>query len=62
MSQMIHFLNAVRRFSSDERGVTAIEYALIAALVAVGIIAATTGLGDAISGLFNDIRTKLNAV
>ena len=41
------------RFMKDESGATAIEYGLIAALVAVAIIGAATMLGTKISGTFN---------
>jgi pilus assembly protein Flp/PilA len=47
------------RFAGDESGATAIEYGLIAALIAVGIIAAATTLGGSLAGLFNKIGTKL---
>ena len=43
----------VERFVKDESGATAIEYGLIAALIAVGIIAAARGLGSQISSTFN---------
>lgn len=53
-------MNTVARFMNDESGATAIEYGLIAALIAVGIIAAATTLGNSLSGLFNRIGTRLN--
>lgn len=53
-------MNIVARFANDESGATAIEYGLIAALIAVGIIAAATTLGGSLSGLFNTISGKLN--
>jgi pilus assembly protein Flp/PilA len=53
-------LNTVAKFIDDESGATAIEYGLIAALIAVGIIAAATTLGGGLSTLFNNISTKLN--
>ena len=49
------------RFIRDESGATAIEYGLIAALIAVGIIAAATTLGSSLSSLFTRISTKLDA-
>jgi pilus assembly protein Flp/PilA len=52
-------MQTIRRFAGDESGATAIEYGLIAALIAVGIIAAATTLGGSLSGLFNKIATKL---
>ena len=53
-------MNTVARFVNDESGATAIEYGLIAALIAVGIIVAATTLGGSLSGLFNKISTKLD--
>jgi pilus assembly protein Flp/PilA len=50
----------VAKFINDESGATAIEYGLIAALIAVGIIAAATTLGGGLSTLFNNISTRLN--
>ena len=47
------------RFIKDESGATAIEYGLIAALIAVGIIAAATTLGGNLSTLFNNIAARL---
>ena len=56
-----HFMNTIARFANDESGATAIEYGLIAALIAVGIIAAATALGGSLSSLFARVSTKLNA-
>jgi pilus assembly protein Flp/PilA len=53
-------MNTLARFVNDESGATAIEYGLIAALIAVGIIAAATTLGGSLSGLFNRISTQLD--
>jgi pilus assembly protein Flp/PilA len=49
----------VRNFVSDESGVTAIEYALIASLIAVFIITAVTLVGTKVSTVFNEIGTTL---
>ena len=49
----------VVRFLKDESGATAIEYGLIAALIAVGIIAAARGLGSQISTTFNTVATTM---
>jgi pilus assembly protein Flp/PilA len=49
----------VRNFLSDESGVTAIEYALIASLIAVFIIGVVTTVGQNISTVFNQIATTL---
>ena len=50
----------LKRFAADDSGATAIEYGLIAALIAVGIIAAATTLGTSLSGLFTRIGGKLD--
>jgi pilus assembly protein Flp/PilA len=52
-------MNIFARFAQDESGATAIEYGLIAALIAVGIIAAATTLGGNLSGLFDGIADRL---
>jgi pilus assembly protein Flp/PilA len=43
----------------DRRAVTAIEYALIAALIAVVIIVAVRTLGNNISNTFNNVSSEL---
>ena len=45
----------------DEAGATAIEYGLIAALIAVAAITAMQGLGTQLSTTFNDVKTELAA-
>ncbi|MBW8734538.1 MAG: Flp family type IVb pilin [Asticcacaulis sp.] len=45
------------QFSRDESGATAIEYGLIAALIAVALIAILTTLGSNLSGTFNKVAT-----
>jgi pilus assembly protein Flp/PilA len=47
------------RFAKDESGATAIEYGLIAALIAVGIIGAATTLGSQISATFGRVSDEL---
>lgn len=49
----------VKSFISDKAGVTAIEYGLIAALVAVAIITAVTGLGTKLAATFTNITNSL---
>ncbi|MCK9550596.1 Flp family type IVb pilin [Aquamicrobium sp.] len=49
------------RFAKDESGATAIEYGLIAALIAVAIIGAATTLGTNISTTFSTVATKIGA-
>lgn len=52
-------LSRIRTFLRDEKGATAIEYGLIAALVAVVIIGAVTTMGSSISTTFTSIATAL---
>jgi pilus assembly protein Flp/PilA len=54
-------LNATRRFLRDEEGVTAIEYGLIAALIAVVIIGSVRLVGTSLGGVFADIAEALGA-
>ena len=44
---------------SDETGATAIEYGLIAALIALAAISAVTNIGKNLSSTFNTVATKL---
>jgi pilus assembly protein Flp/PilA len=53
--------NLISRFVRDESGATAIEYGLIAALVAVAIITALTTLGTNLSSTFSGVSNKLTA-
>lgn len=46
-------------FLKDEEGATAIEYALIAGIIAIGILASLGEVRDAITGLFDRIVTAL---
>jgi pilus assembly protein Flp/PilA len=47
------------RFVKDEAGVTAMEYGLIAALIAVVIIGAVQAVGTGLTGTFNNVAAKL---
>jgi pilus assembly protein Flp/PilA len=49
----------ISRFVRDESGATAIEYGLIAALIAVVIITALTTIGTSLNVKFNSIATTL---
>lgn len=56
--RMIAIQGQVARFSASEDGATAIEYGLIAALIAVGILIAMTTLGGGVSTMFEYISTR----
>jgi pilus assembly protein Flp/PilA len=53
--------NLITRFRKSEKGATAIEYGLIAALIAVVIITAITAVGTSLTGAFNTVSTKVDA-
>ena len=50
------FFNKLAR---DEQGATAIEYGLIAALIAVAAITAMSSLGGTLSSTFNNVNTQM---
>lgn len=56
LAQIRHTLALLR---ADHRAVTAIEYALIAALIAVVIVGAATQLGQNVSSTFNNVSSEL---
>ena len=51
----------IKSFSADEGGATAIEYGLIAALIAVAIIGSLTSLSGAIGNTFGRASNSLTA-
>jgi pilus assembly protein Flp/PilA len=54
-------LKFIRKLLRDEAGPTAIEYGLIAALIAVVTIAGLTTLGTTLNARYNAIATKVGA-
>ena len=52
-------MNLFQRLLHEEEGVTAIEYGLIAALIAVAIIATVTTVGTNLNGTFTKVSQKL---
>ena len=48
-----------KKFVNNESGATAIEYGLIAALIAVVIIVAVTSVGTELTSTFNTVASKL---
>lgn len=52
-------MTSIVRFIKDEEGVTAIEYGLLAALIALAIIIGATALGTNLNSLFNYIAGKV---
>ena len=51
--------NLLNRFAKDESGATAIEYGLIAALIAVVIIGALTLVGEGLTEKFTKVSDEL---
>ena len=49
----------VLRLIEDDRGVTAIEYTLIAALIAMAFVALVTAIGDFVSTPFDQVAAYL---
>jgi len=56
---MSTFISAVRTFIADEDGVTALEYGMIAALIAAVIVTVVSDLGTAVLGAFEKIADAL---
>ena len=52
-------MNKIRTLMSNNRGATAIEYALVASLISVAAIAAFHNLGDGVFGKFNSVDQTL---
>lgn len=57
---MVHLFRVASRLRSDEQGATAIEYGLLAALVAVAVIGAVTSLSDELYTQFNTVQTEFS--
>ncbi|KVD47932.1 pilus assembly protein [Burkholderia sp. MSMB1072] len=58
---MSKLIQQAGRFIRDEDGVTAIEYGLIAALIAVGIILALSTIGKDLKTVFSTIAADLDS-
>ena len=54
-------MKRIRKFFKSDLGATAIEYGLIAALIAVVIIAALQLTGNSLKQVFNNISTNLSS-
>jgi len=52
-------IRSLKSFFDDDRGATAIEYALIASLIAVALVVALTSLGTGLSSEFSEISGVL---
>ncbi len=56
------FFQSFKSFWIDEDGATAIEYGLLASLIALAIVGGATALGGSINDLFNTVSTTLDGV
>lgn len=59
MDKLISFAAKTRQFVRDESGATAVEYAMLAAGVAVAIIAAVNALGTSTNAMYTSVQTSL---
>jgi pilus assembly protein Flp/PilA len=53
-------MNMITRFANDESGATAIEYGLLAALIAVFCIPVFTSAGKSLTGTFTNITAGID--
>ena len=53
-------MSKIRKLFKNEKGATAIEYGLIAALIAVAAIGAMQGIGNSLNNTFNNVSSHLN--
>ena len=58
---MSKYLATLNKLVRDEKGVTALEYGLIAALIAVAIIGAVSTLGNSLSAEFGYVSSKFSS-
>ncbi|MCA9462707.1 MAG: Flp family type IVb pilin [Nitrospirales bacterium] len=53
-------VNQIMRFVKEDEGATAIEYGLLAALIAAVIVGAVTSLGTNVNTAFNNVATGIS--
>ncbi|MCA8993782.1 MAG: Flp family type IVb pilin [Planctomycetaceae bacterium] len=58
---MIRFTDAVKNFLQEEDGPTAVEYAVMLALIVIVCLTAIRAVGTATSSNFNNIANELNS-
>jgi pilus assembly protein Flp/PilA len=51
--------NLIKKLHKDNKGATAIEYGLIAGLIAIVIVTAVTTLGTNVSNIFTNVNAKV---
>ena len=52
-------MRGLTRIIFNERGATAIEYALVGALISIAALAAMTNLGGKVNTMFNNVSSKM---
>ena len=52
-------METIKRFITDERGLETVEYAIIAGLIVVGVIATVVSIGTWVNGQFSALDTGL---
>ena len=57
---MIAIRKRLRMLGADQRGATAIEYGLIAGLIAVAVIGGMQSLGGGVGGMWGNLNAKMN--
>ncbi len=60
-SDMVAGMETIGQLMKNRKGATAIEYGLIAALIAVAAIAAMQGLGNKLKTTFNNVSSNMTA-
>jgi pilus assembly protein Flp/PilA len=55
----VHIISLFPTFFRDDTGVTAVEYGLIAALVAVSVVIAVTAIGTSLSAIFATLAAAI---
>ena len=61
VTQMQEFGSRVRRFLASEDGPTAVEYAVMLALILVACITIVTTLGTSVSGTFSKVNASMSS-
>jgi pilus assembly protein Flp/PilA len=52
-------MNSILRFLQDDAGVTAIEYAFIAVIISISVVAGAQSIGTTLNGTFNTVAAAL---
>lgn len=54
-------LTRLKQFAADQAGATGIEYALIAMLVSIAIMASVIALGSSLKSIFDAVASEVNS-